>query len=272
MGSTRASAVSLRLGRARRKRGQGRTVAGMDMERRSVFGWPATAAAKASPREGLVVHFDGGNRGLTHKNHAACRDYWKWCRRFHMGPERGWRDIGYSFAVCPHGVILEGRGLDREQAAQPGGNRAWYSVTFMFGPKEKPTPEQLAAFRSLREWLMGKGVAARVKGHRDFVSTDCPGDVLYQMVRMGAFTRGAADWMETMVRKLPTLRKGATGEDVQTVQALCLARSHPEVKITGTFDDVTEDAVKKIQAWAKIAVDGIVGPDTWAALMRAHFA
>lgn len=164
----------------------------MKLESRSSLGWPATTAGHAPCTQGLVVHYDGSNQGLAGKDHSACRSYWKSTRQFHMGPSRGWRDIGYSFGVCPHGVVLEGRGWQREQAAQPGGNTTWTSCTFMTGDAEKPTPAQIKAFRQLREWLRGKGLGAAIKGHRDFISTSCPGSTLYSMVKSGALISGDA--------------------------------------------------------------------------------
>ena len=160
----------------------------MKLEKRSVFGWGPSAAGYANPRNGIAVHYDGADQGLAGKDHGACRTYWKNTRIFHMGPSRGWADIGYSWAACPHGVVMEGRGLDRVQAAQPGGNSTWYSCTLMSGPSETPTAAQINAVRQLRAWLMGKGVAGAVRGHRDFISTSCPGDRLYKMVRDGVFT------------------------------------------------------------------------------------
>ncbi|MGI5273148.1 hypothetical protein ACQEUU_28640, partial [Nonomuraea sp. CA-218870] len=41
----------------------------------------------------------------------------------------------------------------------------------------------------LRAYLMGKGLGAAVKGHRDFYSTSCPGDRLYRLVRDGTFAK-----------------------------------------------------------------------------------
>lgn len=165
----------------------------MKLEKRSSFGWPATTANRAPCDQGLVVHYDGSNQGLARKSHSACRSYWKGTRAFHMGPQRGWRDIGYSFGVCPHGYVLEGRGWQREQAAQPGGNTTWTSVTFMSGDSEQPTGEQVEAFRQLRAWLRGKGLRAGIKGHRDFISTSCPGSILYGMVKSGALSKGAIE-------------------------------------------------------------------------------
>jgi hypothetical protein len=163
----------------------------MRLIKRSEFGWGASGASAARPTRGLVIHYDGSKQGLAGKPHTACIAYWKNTRAFHVGANRGWADIGYSFGACPHGEVFEGRGLNRMQAAQPGGNDTWYSCTLMGGPGEKPTAAQINAVRELRAWLMSKGVAGAVKGHRDFYSTSCPGDLLYAMVRDGTFTKGS---------------------------------------------------------------------------------
>lgn len=161
----------------------------MDLVNRAAFGWGPSAATTASPSQGLVIHYDGSNQGLAAKPHAACIAYWRNTRKFHMGSSRGWSDIGYSFGCCPHGEVFEGRGLNRVQAAQPGGNSSWYSCTLMSGPSEQPTAVQIDAVRQLRAWLMSKGVGGAVQGHRDFFSTSCPGDIAYAMVRDGTFAK-----------------------------------------------------------------------------------
>jgi hypothetical protein len=166
------------------------------LERRSVFGWGASAAGSASPRNGIAVHYDGSNQSLAKKRHAACRAYWRSTRKFHMGPRRKWVDIGYSFAVCPHGIVLEGRGLGKVQAAQPGGNRTWYSVTFMSGPSESPTAAQLTAFRELRSWLRGKGVKAALRPHSAFVSTSCCGNILRKSISNGTLASASQPQQE----------------------------------------------------------------------------
>lgn len=74
---------------------------------------------------------------------------------------------------------------------------------------------------------------------------------------------------EDIVKELPTLHAGGpTGEHVETLQGLLIARSHPEVKVTGVFDKVTFDAVAEFQEWAHLTRDGVVGPKTWPALLR----
>lgn len=102
---------------------------------------------------------------------------------------------GNSFMACAHGNVMEGRGLFRTQAAQPGGNTSHYSVTLATGPNDTITPEQINAVRQLREWLMEpeSSIAGTVLGHRDFVSTSCPGDKAYGMVQDGTFSEDA-EW------------------------------------------------------------------------------
>ncbi|GAA4374435.1 peptidoglycan-binding protein [Actinomadura sp. NPDC048032] len=81
---------------------------------------------------------------------------------------------------------------------------------------------------------------------------------------------GGGNWTEDMVKKLPQLNKGDSGEHVETLQGLLLARSHPEVSMTGKFDDETEKAVKAVQRWGGVDDDGVVGPKTWPVLLRVH--
>ena len=73
-------------------------------------------------------------------------------------------------------------------------------------------------------------------------------------------------WQEDMMRQLPTLAQGSAGEDVRSVQALCTARGHGTA-VDGVFGPLTKAAVEAVQTTAKIGVDGIVGPQTWPALM-----
>ncbi|MFJ9557154.1 hypothetical protein ACIRPH_25370 [Nocardiopsis sp. NPDC101807] len=98
---------------------------------------------------------------------------------------------GNSFMACAHGYVLEGRGLYRTQAAQPGGNTSHYSVTLATGPKDAITPEQINAVRQLRQWLMepDTSISGKVLGHRDFISTSCPGDRAYKLVKDGTFAK-----------------------------------------------------------------------------------
>jgi hypothetical protein len=58
----------------------------------------------------------------------------------------------------------------------------------------------------------------------------------------------------------PTLQQGSTGNDVKAVQAML------NVITDGQFGPNTEYAVRVFQIHTHIAVDGIVGPQSWATL------
>lgn len=153
---------------------------------RKALGWPVSAAGTCDPRNGLVAHWNGPSTNL--RTHQQCLAYWQSTRKFHMGAN-GWVDIGYSFGVCPHGYVFEGRGLKRQQAAQPGGNTTWYSCSWMIGANEKPTAAQVNAWLELRSWLMrGYHVKPSVWPHSSFISTDCPGPHIKSLISSGALT------------------------------------------------------------------------------------
>lgn len=76
------------------------------------------------------------------------------------------------------------------------------------------------------------------------------------------------DWQEAMMQKLPTIREGAAGPNVWTVQHLINARTEKELlKPSGHFDKRTDEAVRGLQRRHGLRVDGIVGPRTWEALV-----
>lgn len=64
-----------------------------------------------------------------------------------------------------------------------------------------------------------------------------------------------------------TLRKGAKGDEVKTMQSL-LAKDGSELTIDGIFGSGTLYALKAFQRRHGLAVDGICGPKTWAELEK----
>jgi hypothetical protein len=70
---------------------------------------------------------------------------------------------------------------------------------------------------------------------------------------------------------LPQLSSGSSGPDVRRLQGL-LRAAYPtltdaDISCGGTFGGVTEDLVRRFQEDQRLAVDAIVGPQTWAALL-----
>lgn len=66
----------------------------------------------------------------------------------------------------------------------------------------------------------------------------------------------------------PILKKGSQGNLVKIAQGKLIAKGYnlPKYGADGDFETETETAVKQLQRDAKITVDGIIGPDTWAVL------
>uniref|UniRef100_A0A8C6MB54 Peptidoglycan recognition protein 6 n=2 Tax=Nothobranchius furzeri TaxID=105023 RepID=A0A8C6MB54_NOTFU len=108
-------------------------------------------------------------------------------QRFHQ-EDRGWDDIGYSFVAGSDGYIYEGRGWHWQGAHTLGHNSKGYGVSFI-GDYTARLPSQ-HAMRLVRDQLaacaVGGGRLASsftVQGHRQVVSTSCPGDTFYEEIR-----------------------------------------------------------------------------------------
>lgn len=68
--------------------------------------------------------------------------------------------------------------------------------------------------------------------------------------------------------KQPTLRRGARGEDVKSLQQLLTDAGAYRGTIDGKFDLQTLIAVRQFQRTSNLMVDGIVGRNTWTALAK----
>jgi hypothetical protein len=72
------------------------------------------------------------------------------------------------------------------------------------------------------------------------------------------------------IPSLSVLTKGATGTEVTKLQALLrYVWNQQEVTPDGNFGSVTEQAVRNVQAWCKLTVDGVVGRQTWTSILDA---
>ena len=65
-----------------------------------------------------------------------------------------------------------------------------------------------------------------------------------------------------------TICKGMNGADVSVLQALLLAHGYTVVTVNGVFGDSLDKTVRKYQNDHLLAVDGIVGKNTWASLLK----
>jgi peptidoglycan hydrolase-like protein with peptidoglycan-binding domain len=72
--------------------------------------------------------------------------------------------------------------------------------------------------------------------------------------------------MSAQIQPWPLDKQGSQGHPVPTLQYLLRARGH-RVTADGAFGPKTDAAVRAFQSARHLTVDGIVGPQTWSALI-----
>ncbi|MFH9269182.1 peptidoglycan recognition family protein [Streptomyces sp. NPDC017546] len=164
----------------------------MKLVTRAQLGWPASAAPSQSSTKGVKVHYEGtavSTKLLT--DHDACLDEWKNIRRSHLAnTAENYSDVAYNYAACPHGYLLEGRGLRKRTGANGNQalNQGHYAILGLVGSSglTEPTDAMLSAIRDGIDLLRRNGAGSEIQGHRDGYATACPGGPLYAWVQKGA--------------------------------------------------------------------------------------
>lgn len=137
-----------------------------------LLGWAGT---------GIAVHWEAAP---PRANHNQCAGQVEEIRHYHITHD--YSDIAYSFLVCNHGQVFNGRGWDRQSAATCNGsfNSRFWSVCAMTGPGHDSTPEMRRAIRAVVDEARQRG-AREVICHRDACATACPGDEICGWVKAG---------------------------------------------------------------------------------------
>ncbi|MEU1008208.1 N-acetylmuramoyl-L-alanine amidase [Streptomyces sp. NPDC005890] len=164
----------------------------MKLVTREQLGWPASAAPTQTSTKGVKVHYEGtavSTKLLT--DHDACIAEWQDIRESHLAnTKENYSDIAYNYGACPHGYLLEGRGIGKRTGANGNQdlNRAHYAIVGLVGSEglTEPTDAMLGAIRDGIELLRKHGAGNEIKGHRDGYATTCPGGPLYAWVQKGA--------------------------------------------------------------------------------------
>jgi hypothetical protein len=140
--------------------------------------------------KGYALHWEGPEMGS--RSHGECDNLMRSIQNYHMDSQ-GWSDIAYNLAVCEHGYIFEGRGEHKGSGANgtSDANHNYQSICALVGEND-PQPSALLdgiadAVAMIRSW----GAGSAEKGHRDFVSTACPGNSLYDKLKDGRFSGGS---------------------------------------------------------------------------------
>lgn len=164
----------------------------MKLVTRSALGWPASAAPAQASTKGVKVHYEGTAVSVKlSTDHDACIAEWKAIRKSHLANKaENYSDVAYNYAACPHGYLLEGRGIGHRTGANGNQalNQAHYAIVGLVGSSglTEPTDAMLSAIRDGIELLRENGAGTEIKGHRDGYATACPGGPLYDWVQKGA--------------------------------------------------------------------------------------
>ncbi|MER7794915.1 peptidoglycan-binding protein [Streptomyces sp. NPDC097640] len=205
----------------------------MKLVTRAQLGWPASAAPNQASTKGVKVHYEGtpvSTRLLD--DHAACIREWKDIRASHLANKKeNYSDVAYNYAACPHGYLLEGRGIGKRTGAngnQPL-NQAHYAIVGLVGSSglTKPTDAMLGAIRDGIELLRNHGAGTEIKGHCDGYPTACPGGPLYDWVKRGAPRPGGSS------KPAPTPSKPAPSKPTVDLSRL-VAAAHTDPPKSGT--------------------------------------
>lgn len=172
-----------------------------DWDARSPTG--ALRAVDLSRRTEFFSHYIGdGAPDFAHRPHAECLKQIRQWQHDHQDkppPKGPWKDIGYNALVCGHARLVEGRGLGVSASHCPDHNRSGVGVQFMVAGTESPTPAMFARMRRLYDELVDlKGGTLAMRGHRDGISTDCPGEVVYAWVQDGMPVTSTVSGLLTM--------------------------------------------------------------------------
>ncbi|MGW4520573.1 peptidoglycan recognition protein family protein [Amycolatopsis sp. NPDC004378] len=211
----------------------------------------------------------------------------KFIQNLHMD-KNGWIDSGQQFTNSRGGFVTEGRhrsleilrgGTQHVQGANVGNHNSeviGIENEGMYSTVDVP-PALWNSLVNLVAYIAHQyGISPEfIKGHRDFNSTECPGQVLYDRLPelrtavgrvLGVpVARAEAEW--------PLLKQGDTGRQVQQAQRF-LRASGFGVPADGVFGQSTKDAVAALAVQAGLPRDtctaakvtdetGFLGADVW---------
>jgi hypothetical protein len=130
--------------------------------------------------EGVFIHYNGPAVAapVYAGTPGPVRTFLQGIQRFHMGPQRGWPDIAYSWA-CSGTEIFQLRGWGVAQAATLDWNWKSHSIFLILGEGQPATEGHWANVRTIVAEHNRRYGAGFVKGHRQAPnSTSCPGDLV----------------------------------------------------------------------------------------------
>jgi hypothetical protein len=242
----------------------------------------------AKPDKIIVHHTALDNTTDFSANHAY--EMSRQIQNLHMDVNR-WVDTGQNFTNSRGGWITEGR--HQSLAALNSGDRLVVGThagdaqnpvsvgienegTYMTADVPDPLWQSLV---QLCAYIVSKyGIPpGEIYGHRDFMTTQCPGDVLYE--RLAQLREQVAAQTGGKVMPAPTwplLQADTTGPRVEAAQHLLRAQGASTVPVDGIFGSATQRAAEDFLTAhglrscsctaTRAAEPGLFGGTAWAAL------
>lgn len=238
----------------------------------------------------IVHHTAGSNSNDFSLEHAFAIS--RGIQNFHMDT-RSWIDTGQQLTNSRGGHVTEGR--HRSLEVLTGGTRHVMGAhvannnSVCIGIENEGLYTSVNVTQQLWDSLV-RLVAYiaqqynvptdRIKGHRDFNATQCPGDVLY--ARLPELRRAVGSLLGTpVVQPLswPLLEPGDSGARVLAAQHLLRARGIREVPTDGVFGPAMYAAVQRFARDNRLAYEpcyasrvgdesGLLGSSAWPLLVR----
>lgn len=240
---------------------------------------------KGAPK-GIVLHHSDGTGSVEDVNA---------CHRNH----NGWAGIGYHFYIRKDGKVYRGRPEEWLGAHTSGYNdMIGVCAEGNFENDTMGTAQKAAVVETLK-YLYGKyGKGIEVYGHRDLDATACPGKnypfdeivnasknvqttvkknlvfefqqaAIADSLPLNVYGADGVWGEETANAASMLVKKGSVGCRVKLIQTLLIEKGYNlrEYGADAHFGDETDAAVKAYQNAHGLAVDGIVGVNTWKSLL-----
>ncbi|RRO20519.1 N-acetylmuramoyl-L-alanine amidase [Saccharopolyspora rhizosphaerae] len=210
----------------------------------------------SKPTKIIVHHTATPDSDDTSQSHAF--ELARQIQNYHMD-SNGWSDTGQNFTNSRGGHLMEGR--HKSLSALKGGSQhvkgahAGEQNSVALGIENEGTYTEASVPGSLWDSLVELcsymvsqyGISpSAIYGHRDYMSTECPGDVLYG--KLPDLRESVAKVMGLpVVQPLtwPLLRPGVQGPEVTALQMLLGARG-ASVPVDGVFGESTQRAASGV--------------------------
>jgi hypothetical protein len=226
----------------------------------------------ARPQKIIVHHTATPNSTDVSRDHAISLA--RSIQNSHMDG-RGFKDTGQHFTVSRGAFVLEGR---HQSLATLQAGTAMVESAHTFGQNrlaigienegtyitvEIGDAHYARLLDLITQIAQQYGIPSyQVYGHRDFNNTQCPGDRLYARIPKLRADLAARIGGDPTGPVWPTVRSGATGERVTTIQYL-LRQAGSTIAADGDFGPQTLAAVRAFQDVNGASIDGVVGNQSW---------